>query len=359
MRLNQLYKAGLITILFFSEASLAEDTTDLTGSWCPNLTININSTLKKYIINKSNDFLLEAPNPLPNLKTEGLLPGQGIMELSIKARRDFEKVEYLAFAWEITKNQLYLKKAKEFIFKWAETYTPSFNPIDETKFSRLFEGYGIIRDNLRGDETIPIDRWISSFSIGYLEQLKINQKKYNPQHSNWQSHRIKIAFTAAIAVRDFKSAEKITTFLNEQIIKNIREDGSTEDYHTRDSIKYTIYSLKPLLETSLLANNFRVKKHLHHKESKTSHLLKGVDWLLPYVNGKKTHIEFKNTSVNFDKIRVNNNIEGFSISPWKPSEAKEILWLSSYLDKKYLPTAKAISSNPSATTIACQGDPFK
>ncbi len=71
---------------------------------------------------------------IPRLHTEGTLPGKGIREISLVAKRDQPIVLDLAMAWRLTGDRAFLDQAGRYLDAWARTYQMSFNPIDETGF---------------------------------------------------------------------------------------------------------------------------------------------------------------------------------------------------------------------------------
>jgi hypothetical protein len=110
----------------------------------------------------------DAPAAVPALKTEGLLPGQGLYDASQRAKLDFAKLRALAYGWRTQRQRPMLDSARGFVSAWARTYQPNLNPIDETDLKQVFEAYALIRDNLEAAERDAADAWIRRFYDGYL-----------------------------------------------------------------------------------------------------------------------------------------------------------------------------------------------
>jgi hypothetical protein len=335
--------------------SLLSNFSNASDMFC-NGKVTISERAESSIVRIANNSLLANPMPLSILKTEGLLPGEGIRDESLASRRDFDKILLLAFAWRSTQKEVYLLKIKEFLLDWSLNYKPSLNPIDETQFSKVFQAYGVVRSDLDSQSRDSIDKWVRIFANGYLNELIQNHNKKNSQYSNWQSHRIKLAISSAAALNNPEMVNSILPFFKEQVERNIRNDGSTEDFHIRDSISYSVYSLTPLVESAILIKKNN-NKWLNENEEVLARLLNGVDWLKPYVTGAKIHQEYINSKVRFDRIRAEKEIDGHKKEKWKPLVARDLFWLVSYLKSDNVNYAKILNVNPSAILEACYGLP--
>lgn len=68
-----------------------------------------------------------------------------------------------------------------------------------------------------------------------------------------------------------------------------------------------------------------------------SSIKRSVDWLLPYVNGQKTHAEFVNSTVDFDRKRAQNNESAYKAGTlFEPKNGIATLVLASYFDEGLL-----------------------
>ena len=325
------------------------------GVICPDLNVSNDQENIDHVLKKAKEFTDDRPNAYPKLKTQGLLSGEGIREQSINARQDFEKAEFLAFSWKLTKNPIYLNKARDILIAWSSIYLPSYNPIDETKFSNLFKSYILIKDDLNQDDRIKIDNWINIFAKGYLKDLIVNSKKKDPQFTNWQSHRIKIAFYSAVSVDNKKFINQVLYFFKQQVYRNISDTGMVYDFTTRDSIGYSVYSLTPLFETLLLINNVE-PAWIKNNEDVKNRLMKGITWLKPYIMKEKFHKEFNNSFIKFDHVRYDKIIKnGDNI--WNPKNSSNLIWMSTYFNKNNVILANVVSNKEPSLLELCYGKP--
>lgn len=321
------------------------------ASWCERETSVPAPTIK--LIGILADQLVDStPNAIVSIKTEGLLPGQGLHDTSQNAKLDFSKTLTLAYGWHIHHKVQYLHGARNFLIKWAETYKPNFNPIDETGFTQLFEAYAVVKPDLSPNDQNIINTWLLDFYKGYLLVLKQQVINNKIEKTNWQSHRIKIVTAAAAAMGDLTLLNKIEPYFHTQISANILPDGSTVDFHKRDSLNYAVYSLKPLIESALFSR-IQGNNWLSVDSISSYSLMKSLDWLQPYIIGSKTHIEYKNTTVRFDRLRAEAGVKGHQYADWDAINARDLLWLASYINIKYLSLAQALSPKSSAFLELC------
>ena len=321
--------------------------------WCDNrrdLPVTVGARLGE-IARKS---VGAAPNAAREIRTEGLLPGQGLYDVSMKSKEDFRKALGLAYGWRTQHKQVYRDSARRFVVAWARTYRPDFNPIDETDFTQLFETYAAIKDDLSESDRQLVDRWLRKFHDGHVAELRRREAAHEVQTSNWQSHRIKIATGAAIAIGDMALVSAVEPFYQAQLRANIHDDGSIEDFHTRDSLGYAVYSLRPLVETALITRAAGAQ-WLPPGSTGYRRLIGALDWMLPFVTGTKTHIEYVHSTVHFDRVRERAGVKGYGHSAWKPANARDLFWLAAYLDPKYISVASSLHPKPASFLVACRG----
>ena len=61
-----------------------------------------------------------------------------------------------------------------------------------------------------------------------------------------------------------------------------------------------------------------------------------IDWMLPYIEGTKTHQEFVHTKVAFDRERAARGIAGFK-GPFDPAKAIDLMRFACHFDNFYRP----------------------
>ena len=77
----------------------------------------------------------------------------------------------------------------------------------------------------------------------------------------------------------------------------------------------------------------------------------GLDWLLPYAKGEKTHEEYIHSKIKFDFQRRDAGVPGFS-GLWEKDSATNLYWTAATLDGAYGAVAKTLKPEP-AWVSAC------
>lgn len=269
------------------------------------------------LIARADAALGRAPGAIPKLHTEGTLPGKGIREISLKAKQDQPIVLALALAWRITGDKRYLDQTGRYLENWADTYQISFNPIDETGFDTLLLATDLTEADLDAAHRAKLDGFWRRMAVGYLDAMDRGPDK---AHTNWQSHRIKLATMAAFQAGDPKLVARARAAFRKQVATNIQPDGSVFDFYERDALHYVTYDLDPLLMTALAA-----KAHgedwYRWKSATGSSLAGALKWLEPYATGEKTHIEFVNSKIQFDRDRAASGQQEYAPHAWDPANA--------------------------------------
>jgi len=308
-----------------------------------------NDTVKKIL----DDFnavaegaLNDTPNPIGDIKSEGLLAGNPLKVTTLNSLKDVPKIYALAVAYRLTDQNKYLKKAKDFLLEWAHVNKANGNPINETKLEDAIVGYDFIRKKLDGKTKDLIDVWLKA-----VADAEVNSKYADPKRgtskNNWNSHRIKIVTLIAYTIHDKSYNDFITSELQAQIAENLNPDGSSMDFRDRDALHYHIYDVEPLLQTAIAINRATAKNYYSYESKYGSSIKKSVDFLAPFVSGEKTHIEFLNSKTPFDKARAANNEKGYQPASFKPSTGIYALSLASYFDTGFL---KAINKTSKTGT---------
>jgi hypothetical protein len=304
------------------------------------------------IQHETNSLLLRAgrhigdiPHPLPRLHTEGTLPHQGICDESLLAKRDFPLMRDAAIAWRLSGDIRYIHQVNQFLCAWTEIYIPSYNPIDETDFDAFIQAYILTREALPAKTRESTQRFLRTLADGYIARMKTHSDIHKSPKSftwinNWQSHRIKLITLSAAALKDSGLIEQAHQLFLQQIANNIMQDGSVEDFATRDALHYVVYDLDPLIMAAIAAQSFN-EDWLHEKASTEIALSNAIDWLVPYADGTKTHEEFIHSQILFDKQRTDAGVHGFS-GRWDPRNAGLLFWKVSQLEASYSSLAEKI-----------------
>jgi hypothetical protein len=280
--------------------------------------------------------VLEKPNPIKKITSQGLLQGNPAKTASLKAVEDATKIYALALNYRLYGNNVYLYKAQEYLTAWAGVNHPTGDPIDESKLEDLFAGYDLIRSKVDKPSRQAIDRWLESIVHAEIHSFAAAPNR-STSKNNWNSHRIKIITQAAYAIHAGKYRDTIITELEKQIGQNLYADGSGYDFEERDALHYHIFSLEPLLKAMIVLNRAERKNYYNYLSAAQSSVQISVQFLLPFVTGEKTHGEFANSKVKFDRERAANGEKGYVAgAPFKPRNGIVVLSLASYFDPSLL-----------------------
>ena len=292
------------------------------------------------VVAKAKAALDRPPGAIPQLHTEGTLPGKGIREISLKAKEDQPIVLNLALAWRLTGDKAYLDQAGRYLEAWADIYQMSFNPIDETGFDTLAMAYDLTEADLPAPTRAKLDGFWRRMAVGYLDAMDAKPRNYN---TNWQSHRVKLATLAAFQTGDAALIDRARAAFRAQVSANIQADGSVHDFHERDALHYVTYDLDPLMMAALAA-----KAHgedwFAWRGPQGASLATAVDWLVPYAKGEKVHIEFARSTVQFDRDRAAAGQKEYAPHPWDTANAVATYTLASLLDARYRPLRDSLSA---------------
>ncbi|PZU08292.1 alginate lyase family protein [Sphingomonas sp.] len=280
------------------------------------------------IIARARDALTRPPAPIPVVHTEGTLPGKGIREESSVARRDIPITQDLAMAWRFTGDRRYLDQAARYLDAWITTYRISLNPIDETWFDRLLFATDLVEKDLPSALQARLNDFWRRMAIGYLDAMSGKRPK---PHTNWQSHRVKLATMAAFQGGDPVLISRAREAFRAQVSANIRPDGSTFDFHERDALHYVTYDLDPLLMAAITAK-VHGENWYAWKSPSGSSLKQAVTWLEPYARGDKVHIEFVRSKIAFDRERAAAGQTEYKPHPWSPANAVPTFALAAFCD---------------------------
>lgn len=303
------------------------------------------------VLTRAKAALERPPGAIPKLHTEGTLPGKGIREISLKAKEDQPLILAFAMAYRQTGDRAYLAQAERYLTAWADIYQPSFNPIDETGFDSLMLANDLVESDLSPTAAKALDRFWRALAVGYLDAMDGTPKN---AVTNWQSHRVKLATLAAYRVGDAALIARARAAFRRQIAANVRPDGSVFDFHERDALHYVTYDLDPLLMAALAARAHG-EDWFAWPAANGASLGKAVDWLAPYADGRKVHIEFARSKIQFDRDRAAAGQSEYAPHPWNPANAVNTYALAAMIEPRFAPLrddlAKRTGRSPAPWTI--------
>jgi hypothetical protein len=254
-------------------------------------------------IQKNADSSLpDRPNPDPVLSTEGRLAGDPIKIRTWKSIADFGKMQSLAYAWVVTAKPDYLNKVSQFLLAWAAVNHSKGNPIDDTNLEGLIVAYDLTRDSFPDDQRQKIDAYLSQVAAA---EMKSGEGTAHTTVNNWNSHRLKVEGLIAFTLHDARLIQHVVDGFHRQVAVNLLPDGSSIDFHERDALHYHEYDLTPLVTLAIAARNNGLDFY-HYQSPSSSSLAGSVAFMVPYMEGIKTHPEFVNSKVPFDRQRAQN-----------------------------------------------------
>jgi len=284
-------------------------------------------TLKR-VADKALD---DKPNPIKTIQTEGKLNSDPVKIKTHESLKDTGKIYALGYAFAVTGEARYADKVREFVLAWATENNPTGDPIDETSLESLFVAYDLTRGSYSSDETKKAEAWMRRVADAEISHAKKNAI------NNWQSHRLKIVGLVGYALADSKYINYAVEGYKKQMESNLKPDGSSFDFHERDALHYHCYDLEPLLALAMAAQANGTNLYSQTSSGGAS-LDKSVKFLVPYCTGAKTHPEFVNSKVAFDRKRAESGDEHYKAGhPFDPKNGGHTLELASFFDAGYLP----------------------
>ncbi|MGJ8516235.1 hypothetical protein LMG33810_000558 [Carnimonas sp. LMG 33810] len=305
----------------------------IAGGWCSVPIARASISVDSDFYSKIKD---RSPRPMRRVHSEGTLPHHGIRDKSVKARRDMPIMLESALAWRVTGDKKWLEVSRNYLFSWFSKYKPSFNPIDESELLPMVSTYAVLHKELSTEQRGLISHKLDHWAAGYIERIRKGDR------SNWQSRRIAIAVSIAVALDDRDMFSSLRDLFQKQIEENIYPDGATYDFRKRRAVHYAVYDLVPLVRAALAARTMGEDWYFWQAPSGAS-LDKAVAWVVPYALGAKKHKEFPQAE-GFDAARAKAGVKGFS-GDFDPKYASDLMWLSSQFKSELTSVASELSDS--------------
>lgn len=280
--------------------------------------------------------LSEIPNPIQEIRSQGLLEGDPAKTASLNAVKDAYKIYALALTYKYNGDKHYLDKANMYLLAWAATNKSSGDPINETKLEDMFTAYDLIRNDLQSDSRTQIDSWMKSIADGQVNSASAKEGR-GTAINNWNSHRIKIITLIAYTLHDHHYDDIIKNELEKQLEVNLNADGTTLDLEDRDAFHYHTYDLEPLLSACIAIYRNGGKNYFIYQTTKGASIKKCVDYMSPFMTSEKTHPEFVKSKVAFDQKRAKNNEKGYAAGTlFNPENGIGVFSLAEFFEPAYI-----------------------
>jgi Alginate lyase len=291
----------------------------------------------------ADQALPEAPHPIDTIRSEGLLQGDPLKTATQEALKDMGKMYALALLYKIRSDAAYLRTLERYLNAWAKTNHSRGDPIDDTNLDPVIEAYDMIKGVLPADEQQAVRDWLQGTAAAEITAV-YNRPNRATSYNNWHSHRLKIVGEIGFAIGDSALEGYAVRGLETQIGRNLRPDGSSEDFALRDALHYHVYDLEPLLRLAIVVKRATGTDYYSFVSPSGSSIQRSVQWLLPYVTGEKTHAEFVNSTVEFDRRRARNGEAAYKAgSMFDPKNGVTVLLLAGFWDPSLLPLARTVS----------------
>ncbi|MEO7297647.1 MAG: alginate lyase family protein [Verrucomicrobiota bacterium] len=279
----------------------------------------------------------ERPDPIPKIISEGHLVKDPKKIRSVAALKDTQKISSLAWAWAATGDERYAAQARKFLLAWAKVNQADGNDINESKFEPMLVAYDLLRFTFSESERQIVDDW-------WRRKAKALWK--GPRGGgNWFSHNLKTVGLIALTLNDDLLFKDVKKGFFKQVGADIKPDGACTDFYVRDSFHYHIYSIEPLLSLAHAAERHG-EQFFDYRATNGASLRRAVDFVVPYAEGKKTHIEFANSKSDFDRVRAKNGETAYKPHPWKPTASIRMFSGAAWFDSKYGKIAAKLSGKP-------------
>ncbi len=277
----------------------------------------------------------DTPNPITAIRSEGKLQGDPLKVATQQSMRDMPKIQALAWAgsFEIGADaDSYRAAARRFLVAWAQVNVSRGDPIDDTGLEPALVSYDLLRDGFSADERVQVETWLRQ--VAQAEE-QTGRWATKPRRNNWNSHRLKIVGLIAYILHDSEMRARVIAEYREQIANNLNADGTSSDFLDRDALHYHVYDLEPLLGLAIVASENGDDLYGTISPIGAS-LAKSLDFLVAYCDGTKTHPEFVNSKVAFDRQRAANGEAGYvSGHLFNPKDGILALSLGAAFDPKY------------------------
>lgn len=299
-----------------------------------------------------------AVHPIERFELAGTLNTHPGHLRSDEAKRSFPAIFALAAAGRTAPEPLRTRSidvARSALRAWAEVYRPTGNPIDEWFFVPVLQAVDLVAGTAPADGDGALRRWAGAFASSgdgfYRGKPARNPSRVN----NWMARRLLVRAVATTVNGDRRARAEMAPMLERFVEGNYVAgpsgvtDGRTYDFVQRDALHYHIAAVEPLVEVALHAPDLVVARV-------RAAVLSGLEFLRPFFEGERTHVEFVHTSVSFDVTRRDDGNPVFRNAPWEPARGRVVLrlaravfpeirpWTEDIVDHRYDPRTKLLAA---------------
>lgn len=273
---------------------------------------------------------------VPVIVYEGVLPTDPAYIASRAATIKLPELLPVAICARFALQQPCITSVLQGLLAWATTYLPTGNPIDENLLIPWIQAYDLMRPTITNASMILL---MDSF----LRELIAKGDVYPnpPVPDNHIAWRFTTRALASVVLNDSMLITTSRELIDQFIIYNLFSDGSSYDFYARDALYYHVYNLEALIIIVLQAPQVFTETGLALIEA-------ALNFIQPYYEGTKQHIEFLDSPIFFDYVRREAGLPDFQNVPWVPSKANTLLEES----RVAFPSVNAWASGVPASTYS-------
>ncbi len=286
--------------------------------------------------------LVELPAPVEHVVSEGHLMSDPRKIQSVESLRDMPKMEALAWTWAVTGDGRYLARVDVFLTAWARVNRPDGDAINEAAFGPACVAYDIARGQMPQPDRQLVDAWLR----GKAEKLMATPLRDN----NWGGHAVKAVGLIGLTLDDAKAISWAAGNFEYLIRTEVHPDGSTTDFYQRDALHYQLGSIVPLLYFARAEARHRVNLFDYAAPSGAT-LHAAVEFVRPFAEGTKTHVEFAHSKVKFDLERAKDGEAEYMHHQWDPKASIEMFTRAAWFEPQYGVLVAKIAGKPGAPYI--------
>ena len=235
-------------------------------------------------------------------------------------------LQTLAYVWRYT-NRPHIRDAlQRYLLIYMRDTGPSGNPLQD--------GYAhpamIAAQQARGLFSPADQRLIDARLLEYVTAMR-DWRQRNARNDNWAAWAVATAGLAALAADNEAGLQWAAREARLIMDASLRADGSSEDFHHRDSLAYHMYLLTPLLT---LAQALKVRQiDLYaYKSVRGASLPQALSFMLPFAQGRAQHLEFVNSRYEPDKTTLHGDKLG---KPWSFGEGGRAFLMADAFDGRW------------------------
>lgn len=286
-----------------------------------------------------------APTPLAEIVYEGRLDTDPARVRTVAALQDMERLQRLVEAWAVSGDERYAGHAQAMALAWMQTYRPTGNPINENKLEPVLVAYGLWRQEVDPAKRARADQWVRELAE---KQRADAWARPATTRNNWQPKRLKLVARAGWILGDAAMRAQAAAEAKRYIEEGLRADGSSEDFHQRDSLGYHVGGLKPLLQLAALLAPDGLDLYRYEAASGAS-ARRSVAFVVPYATGQKTHGEFLHSQIHLDRQRARAGLAEYRPGRrFEPRQALPLFELASAFEPDYRRVVGQLVGRPEA-----------